>query len=148
MRATLSVAFFIFSKFGVSFLGQKRAVGKWEGCTVISKNGLFFRRMFSFGHSRCLPIEEGNMSALSAKYFFCKEVVFSGVLLPTTWRDFDSLLSEARWWLQAPPRKFIRQWVDFAPFKCPDMWKVSSSNKYISEISSPRVYKSTPESRN
>ena len=76
MRATLSVAFFIFSKFGVSFLGQKRAVGKWEGCTVISKNGLFFRRMFSFGHSRCLPIEEGNMSALSAKYFFARRLFF------------------------------------------------------------------------
>ena len=76
MRATLSVAFFIFSKFSVSFLGQKRAVGKWGVYIVISKNWLFFRWMFSFEHSRCLPIEEGNMSALSAKHFFARGLFF------------------------------------------------------------------------
>ena len=65
-----------FSSWGVSFLGQKRAVGKWGVYTVISKNWLFFRWMFSFGHSRCLPIEEGTMSTLAAKQTFSRGCFF------------------------------------------------------------------------
>ena len=68
--------FFIFSKVGVSFLGQKRAVDKWGVYTVISKNWLFFSWMFSFGHSRCLPIEEGTMSTLAAKQTFSRGCFF------------------------------------------------------------------------
>ena len=76
---------FYFLKFGVSFLGQKRAVGKWEGCTVISKNGLFFRRMFSFGHSRCLPIEKENI--------FLVGVAFYPSLFTDIWRCFSRCFS-------------------------------------------------------
>ena len=147
MRATLSVAFFIFSKFSVSFLGQKRAVGKWGGYIVISKNWLFFRRMFSFGHSRCLPIEEGNMSALSAKYFFARGCFFR-CLAAYHMKGFWQSPFRSEVMTTSATSKIFPSVGWLCPFKCPDMWKVSSSSKYISEISSPRVYKSTPESRN
>ena len=107
MRATLSVAFFIFSKFSVSFLGQKRAVGKWEVYIVISKNWLFFRWMFSFGHSRCLPIERGEHARTSWKVKIFTGGCFLGISLPTTWRDFHKPYSGRRWWSQAPPQKYF-----------------------------------------
>ena len=147
MRATLSVAFFIFSKFSVSFLGQKRAVGKWGGYIVISKIDCFSDGCLVLGILDAYQLRK-EICPHCPQNIFLQGGCFFRCLAAYHMKGFWQSPFRSEVMTTSATSKIFPSVGWLCPFKCPDMWKVSSSSKYISEISSPRVYKSTPESRN
>jgi hypothetical protein len=113
----------IFLSWGVSFLEQKRAVGKW--------GDYFCKRNFP---KRCLVLRLFDAYQLRRKIFYLLWLpftppylrIYEGIFLRTTARCF-SLEGDGH---KRHLEKFYCRWVDFDPLKCPDMWKDFSSAEF------------------